>query len=584
MSSPHLWERSACAIALSAAFICAPHLVLAQAPPQATPGAVQPQPPALPPAAPPGAPSLSIPRMLDRPLGLQEGPRVRVGRFRLTGATDHRRLGLYVSELQRWLGDALQKQPAVGYTINELQQLATQLTDYYHHRGLILAQVILPAQEVQGGVVELRVLEGKLEAVKVEGNKHNRTSALQAPFGPLVGQSIEQDRIDAALLRLIDYPGLVVQGVVTPGTAVDTSDLLLRVTRENLFDFDQSLDNFGNKLSGEDRYTAGVHWNSPLGLGDRLYVYGLQTFTIHDGSEHTTYGGVDYRIPFFAALSALDVSYSLNDYAVGQQLGITGKVRDAEGSYHQELFRNRTTLLYADAIFADKHADLSFPAGLPRGQEYLADAGADMGLRYSDDWHGFSDVGLGYVHGWLASPSAGDQRARTGADPTYNIVNYHFQRQQQISRYQTLVVTVGGQWTDEALPTLEELALGGPANVRGFDVAAYVADEGEYGSIEYLIGAPGFASRPAFGGKTWGDLLQFSVFGDIGHGSTNKGLNPQPSLPSETMRDVGAALQFNLPNRVYARVSWARRLAPSIYFTQFDSKEDYIYGSIGIHL
>ena len=564
-----------------------PALALAQvapelAPPQALPGAAQPQPPASPPPAPTPAPLLTIPRMLERPLGLEEGPRVRVTRFRLVGASNHPRLGVRVTALQARLQQALRKQPSKGYTINQLQQVAADLTTYYHSKGLILAQVIVPAQQIQGGVVELRVLEGTLEAVKVEGNKHYRPGALKAPFQPLVGKPFEQDRTDAALLRLTEYPGLSVFGVVTPGTAVGTSDLVLRVQRETPFDFDIGADNFGNKLSGDDRLTAGVYWNSPLGLGDRFYLYGLRTQTFGDSTEHTTYGGADYRIPFFAARSAIDISYSLNDYAVGESLGITGTVKDGEASYHQEFFRSRSGEFFGELNFADKRADLTFPPGLPRGQEYVTDVGATLGLRYSDDWRGFNDVGVAFVHGSLDAADPDYVLARPAADSSYNLVNYHLQRQQGLTRYQSLLFTVGGQWTDQALPTLEELALGGPGNLRGFDVAAYVADEGTYGSVEWLIGAPGFARHPAFGGKTWGDLLQFSLFFDGGRGSTNVGRGTTPAA-AETMRDAGLALQFNLPNRAYARISAARRLAASPFFKELDSKDDYVYGSLGFH-
>jgi hemolysin activation/secretion protein len=556
----------------------------AQVSPQVSPAAAQPQPLAAPLPQPPPAPAelLSVPRMLDRPLGLEEGPRVVVKQFKLTGAVDHRRAGLTVAALQTQLEQARQAQPSDGYTVNQLQQVAAKLSDYYHSKGLLLAQVVVPAQEVHDGIVELRVLEGVLEAVKVEGNKHYRSSALKAPFQPLVGKAFEQDPTDAALLRLTEDPGLSVFGVITPGEAVGTSDLVLRVQRETPVEANIGVDNFGNKLSGEDRLDIALRWNSPLGLGDRFDIYGLRTQTAGDSAAHTTYGGVDYRIPFNADRSALGLSYSLNDYAVGQSLDITGKVKDGELVFHQEFFRSRNGVLFGELTGADKQADLTFPTGLP-GQEHVIDVLATVGGRYSDDWRGFNEVTLSYLHGSLSRPGAGDQLPRAGADLSYNLLDYHLQRQQALTKYESLLFTVGGQWTRNALATLDQLALGGPASARAYEVAAYVADEGTYGSIEWLIGAPGFASHPAFSGKTWGDLLQLSLFVDAARGSTNVGSNGAAGLPAETMKDYGAALQFNLPNRVYARVSWAERISPAAYFQQLDPKKDHVYGSLGFN-
>jgi len=574
------------------AILCAlPTFVLAQAAPQvgppttpqASPAAVAPQPTAAPLPAPQAAPLLTIPRMLDRPLGLEEGPRVLVTSFKLTNAVDHPALGLYVAALNAKLATAVKAQPAEVYTINQLQQIATGLADDYHHAGLILAQIIVPAQEIHDGVVELRVLEGKLEAVKVEGNHHNRSGALAAPFSSLIGQSFEQRATDAALLRLTEYPGLSVFGVVTPGTAVGSSDLVLRVQREQPIEVNLGLDNFGNKLSGEDRGNIALAWNSPLGLGDRLSVFGLHALTTGDSDAHTTYGGADYRIPFFAARSAVDVSYSVNDYAVGQSLGITGRVYTGLFTFHQEFYRSRAGVVYGELSVADKRADITFPTGGP-GEEHVDDFSALFGTRFSDGAHGFNDLSVSFLHGTVASPGAGEVLPRKGEDTSYDLVAYHLQRQQALIRYMTLVGTVGGQWSSNALSTLDQLALGGPTSARAFEVAAYVADEGTYGSLELLIGAPGFASHPAFSGKNWGDLLQLSFFGDIAHGQTNAGAAGQATVfAPETMKDWGVGLQFNLPDRVYARVSWADQIAPATFFTQQDSRSSRVYASLGIH-
>ena len=193
-----------------------PLMALAQTATPVAPGAAQPLPPGAPQTTPSNDAALSVPTMPNRPLGLEEGPRLKVRGFRLTDAHDHPKLGLTVASLNGEFDAAIRAQPAAGYTILQLQQIAARLADIYHKHGLILAQVVVPAQEIKDGVVQLRVLEGVLEAVKTENNKHNRTSALEAPFKPLVGKPFEQTATDAALLRLTEYPGLAVFGVVTP--------------------------------------------------------------------------------------------------------------------------------------------------------------------------------------------------------------------------------------------------------------------------------------------------------------------------------------------------------------------------------
>jgi len=558
-----------------------PALAHSQVPPQATPGGQQPLPPAAPNSVPPATPMLSVPPMLDRPLGLEEGPRVIVKSFKLIDAKEHANLGLTVEMLNKQLGAQLKTQPATGFTVNQLQQIAAQLSDTYHKHGLLLAQVVVPAQEIRDGTVQLRVLEGILEAVKVENNKHTRASALIAPFSPLIGSAFEQSATDAALLRLTDYPGVTVFGVVTPGTAVGTSDLVLRVQHEQVIEATIGLDNFGTKLAGEDRGSINLRWNSPLGLGDRFSIYGLHTQTNGDSAAHTNYGGADYRIPVFAARGSVAVDYSLNAYDVGESLGVTGRVKVGSISYHQDFFRTRRADFYGDISFADKRADVTTPVGLP-GQEHVRDYSGQIGWRYSDSLRGFNDLSLSYLHGSQSTPNNGDTQVRLGSAGSYNVIGFHLQRQQGLTRYQSLIATVGGQTSSEALPTLEQIALGGPGNARGYGVADYVGDKGYYGTLEYVIGAPGFAHVAGPHGKTWGELLQFSLFGDYARGITNSvpasiGVN----VPTVDMRDWGAALQFNLPDRFYARVSWARQISPDPFVRLTDSKTSHVYGSLG---
>ena len=575
-------NRRILSTAAGLALAAVPLLALAQAAPPISPGAAQPLPPGGPQTTPANDASLSVPTMPNRPLALEEGPRLKVRGFKLVDAHDHPNLGLTVASLDSELDAAVRAQPAQGDTILQLQQIASRLSDIYHKHGLILAQVVVPAQQINDGMVQLRVLEGVLEAVKTENNKHNRSSALQAPFQPLVGKPFEQTATDAALLRLTEYPGLAVFGVVTPGTAVGTSDLVLRVQREQMFEASLGIDNFGTKLAGEDRGDLSLRWNSPFGIGDRLSLYGLHSQTSGDSKARTNYGGVEYSLPLFAARGALTAGYTLNNYDVGQSLDVTGKVKVATVGYHQDFYRTRRLDVYGDLVGADKRADVHLPVGLP-GQEHVDDVSATFGVRYTDSFHGYSEIAATYLHGSVANPDTGDAPVRVGVKGSYSVFDFHLLHQQGLTRFQTLRLSFNGQISSDTVATLDQIALGGPASLRGFGVADYVGDEGYYGTIEWVIGAPLFASRAGPAGRPWGDLLQFSLFGDAGYGKNNTitssgGVN----LPAETLRDYGAALQFNLPDRFYARVSWAREISPDTLIKSVDPKKSHVYGSMGV--
>ncbi|MGH8302574.1 MAG: POTRA domain-containing protein, partial [Steroidobacteraceae bacterium] len=203
------------------------------------------------PSIPSPAAQLVIPGINERPLGLTEGPKIVVKAFRLEHATDLPRYGLRAADAQKILDEAVSKEPAQGYTINELQAIAGRVADYYHAKGLVLAQAFVPAQTVTGGTVAVEVLVGKLEAVRVVGNKHYSTRVLLRPFKHLIGKPVDKDAVESALLTVTGYPGVTAFGVLAAGRELGTTDLTLRVQREKRVRLDLSVDNEGVAVSGQ---------------------------------------------------------------------------------------------------------------------------------------------------------------------------------------------------------------------------------------------------------------------------------------------------------------------------------------------
>ena len=102
-------------------------------------------------------------------------------------------------------------------------------------------------------------------------------------------------------------------------------------------------------------------------------------------------------------------------------------------------------------------------------------------------------------------------------------------------------------------------SIGGPDTVRAYPTAEFLADTGGFASIEWIVNAPGFASRPAFGGRTWGQILQVSLFADYGTGRLNLALPGEDD--SIDLYGWGGSIQFNLPNRYFARIDIATPLS-----------------------
>jgi hemolysin activation/secretion protein len=574
------------AAAILAALISSP--AFAQTPPAVNPGGVLPPVEPAVPAAKQTGDLFSIPRVYDRPLGLDEGPRITVKAFRLVGAIDRPQRGISVAEAQALLEEERAKQPAQGFSINEMQEVAGKVAQYYREHGYILAQAFVPAQEVADGEVVVEVLEGRLAEVVVEGARGYEEDTLRRPFERLLGSPIDRATIESALLTLTNYPGVTAFGVLGAGDEVGTSRLTLRVQSEDRFALETAMDNYGSPFAGEYRSQVALTFNDPLHRADRLQLVGLYALDSKDGSTHGLYGGLDYEIPLFSPRDSLRFLHLTNAYTIG---GGTASVAsaDTEGEtqvdeigYRHDFARTRLGSASIGLAFNVKSATFEAPPAIIYDDK-LTTARLDMQWERTDTrFRGVNRAAFSYTHGFSdLFDSLGDYdsssfggASRLGASGEFDKVSVRLQRLQRLSQSVSLMLRVDGQYSPDPLVSLEQFSLGGPNAVRAYAVADVLAEQGGIASLELIASAPGFAARPAFGGYMWGQILQLSLFADYATGRLNEPLLAGQE-ESIDLSGAGVALQFTIPGRVFARLDVASPISdrlpandrdPQIYF------------------
>jgi hemolysin activation/secretion protein len=562
---------------LSAAVAMALHgatLMAQVVPPAATPGGVLPR---VQPAVPPVDRKdelFTIPRVYDRPLGLDEGPRIVVKAFRLAGAADRPAQGVSVAEAEAVLEAARAAQPSTGFSINEMQEVATKVAAYYREHGYILAQAFVPEQDVVDGTVTVQVLEGRLAEIQVEGNKRYAAKILERPFQSLLGDPIDKDTIESALLTLTNYPGITAFGVLGAGHEVGTSRLTLRVQSEDRFQADASVDNYGTQFAGEYRGQVTFTFNDPLRHADRLQLVGLYAVDSSDGNTHGAYGGIDYEIPLFSPRDSLRLLHLTNAYNIGadaSNLAATdteGETQVDEIGYRHDFARTRLGSASLGLAFNIKSARFDAPPAVIYDDKLTTARMDAQWERIDTRFRGVNRVALSYTHGFKDlldslgdyDANGGSQASRLGASGDFDKVSLRLQRLQRLSQNTSVMLRVDGQYSPDPLVSLEQFSLGGPDSVRAYSVSEVLAEKGGVASLELILGAPGFAKRPAFSGLTWGQVLQVSLFGDYANGRLNKPLLASQNESFE-LSGAGIALQFSVPGRVFARVDVATPLS-----------------------
>jgi len=488
----------------------------------------------------------------------------------------------FVLTAVRFNGAALERVPALQalvasdlgrhVALADLDDLARRVADWYHGQGLFLAQAIVPAQAVRGGVVEISVVEGRLGKISVsvaddapisEARVRAYLSSLQ-PDAPLDIRSYER-----AMLLLSDLPGIAVQSGLQEGTQPGATDLVVEVSAARRWSFVFDADNHGTLESGRYRAGGTIRWASPLGIGDNLDASVMMT-----NGNNSNVGRLAYEAPAGTGGLRLGASLARVAYDLGgvySDLGATGTARIAELSASYPLIRQREQNLLVRWSADTKQLTDRLDEFDYRADKRVVGTGLALNWEKRDDWLGggyWSGNGTLY-YGSLRLKDAAAREQDSGPGGLHTAggflkFTWQLSRLQAVLPRHSLYLSVGGQQSNKNLDASEKLALGGARAVRGYPSSELLVDEGVLGSVEWRWSAT--------------ETLTPYLFYDIGRGRvwhTPEG----GGANRRTLSAAGLGVSWSQPGNFLVNVSLGWRLnAPAE--TDGSDKRPRIYAQI----
>ena len=183
--------------------------------------------------------------------------------------------------------------------------------------------------------------------------------------------------------------------------------------------------------------------------------------------------------------------------------------------------------------------------------------------------------GIPDLFGSMLENGDGGQSTRTGgsginAGGDFSKFNIRYQRLQRITERNSVLLRAEGQFSDDLLVSLEQFILGGPNNVRAYPIAEFLADQGAFASIEWIINAGKLDSNSSF---------TVSFFGDYAYGKNNDPLANE--IDDTDLGGYGLGLSFahtgDNGNQFQFRVDVA---TPATKLDPSDGDDPQIYGQI----
>ena len=452
----------------------------------------------------------------------------------------------------------------------DLERLRLALTLLYINKGYLTSGAIIPDQDVRSGIITVRIIEGKLTRIDVEGNRwfsssylHNRlelgirTPVTLAPLQEEL-QILQQDR---RIERI--------NAELRPGDQQGESLLKVRVADKQPFHASMEVNNYQTPLVGEIRGVGTLIDDNLTGHGDPLRLsYGQSSgaYPIVDASyalpfnRYGTTFSPYYRHNTFRLIESpfrpLDIKTNSEIIGMSLRHPIYKTVNDevALSIIGEHLFTQ-------SFLFNGTPSEMTFNSS-PGFQNGVASVSA---LRFAQDW----------IHRTLDTVLAVRSRFSVGLNVLGATINANSDtpdgqffswlgQAQAIKQFgeellgMQLFSRMDLQLTNSPLFPLEQVSLGGRYTVRGYREVTILRDNSFIASVE-----------PRFPLLRWANgtpMVQFAPFVDVAHG-WNQG-NSRLSLTTgfttfpDTLASVGAGLRWNiLPNdKATFEVYWGQKL------------------------
>lgn len=435
--------------------------------------------------------------------------------------------------------------------IAELREAAKRLEQEVRDQGWAFFRIILPPQTLNGGEVQLQVIDFEVGKIKVEGNEHFSDKNIRAMVPALKsGLSPNIHRLGEDVRYANQHPSKRMELLFREGESTQTVDASLRVADEREWSGFGILRNTGGEATGDWRLSlGGQHTN----LFKRDHVLNVTATTSPSAHHHDDVKqfGISYGAPFYAWGGHIRALYAKSDVDSGiienffdvrgageiRGLSLTKYLPRIRGKYDHQV----------KASVEDKHFenDIRFtPSALVTPPGVGDVRSRPLGLKYSANRESASRR-YGLHLEYLANLSGGSDNTTeaydkvrvdsfgspAGARRDWNVWRFGGFGNYAFANKWRLNFDLTGQWTDQALIPGEQFGVGGLASVRGYEEREIAGDTGVALRLEGV--AP--SKRPNFNAH---------AFFDYGYRDLNK---PQGLLGGhDKVFSTGIGLRYSI--------------------------------------
>lgn len=413
--------------------------------------------------------------------------------------------------------------------VKDLYELVNKINQLYLDEGYYTCRAVLPAQTIKGGVVKINLIEGKTNAVSVQGNKYTKSKYITKRMSLKQGRVDNINKLNEDLLRFNAANDVQLRISMQAGSEPGTTDYIISAYEPQNITWTIYSDNAGSDTSGE--YRGGLFFTdrSLTGVRDTLSMNTM----LSDGTKSF---GLGYNRPLGHSGTKLNLQYSTNSVHITdgplEALNVRGHAYAASVGVSQPLVVTEKTRTEATLDYGQQNSKTDFS-----GVHWLDDTIKGVTAGYSVTNYGNSSI-VYQKHSF----NTGTHTDIYDKDRDFSLYSLNGMYQKAYQHGQSLSVRFDAQrGFNNYMPSARQFYIGGMYSVRGYKESLLGGDSGYSVGLEYAVPVTDDKRTNVFGFVDHGEVYGDSAFED--HILTSCGLGVRTTIAQK----ISATVTLGLP-------------------------------------
>lgn len=370
---------------------------------------------------------------------------------------------------------------------DELLEVCQKVTNYYRAKGYLTSYATVPPQRIVDGVATIRIVESKVGEMNIEGEKWTREWYLRhiimGKAGLREGDVFNAKNLQRAMKEINKEDYVQVQTEVERQAEGDENTTITLNVRDRFpVNLNFSYDDYGRSYTGSQRVSFLVGMDNLTGLGDKIYGGTIL-------SSGATGWMAGYSLPVSSYGTRLSFDFSDSHVRLGgpyKNLNVKGNAQSYFFKLTQPIIQTAKSdlIFYTGYDYVNANTSANIAGNPLRLSNYNLNVWRSGLYGMTDDNYGRWLGNLGVDFGMGGDGHGAIQ------DTTFFKVTAGATRVQRLFGRSMGIVRVNGQYSPNKLFAAEQMQMGGPYTLRGYQPAELIGDYGVTGTVEYRFPVP----------------------------------------------------------------------------------------------